>query len=92
MERLFCPKENKGLRSLRFLGLVSLLVERYMSQGGLTLAAGRVRDEKKNEKKHEISPHPKHTTKSTAARRPRPPRDGVRRTTSHALAHTRPLP
>ena len=42
--------------------------------------------------KHEIPPHPKHTTKSTAARRPRPPRDGVRRNTSHALAHTRPLP
>ena len=37
-------------------------------------------------------PHPEHTTKSTAARRPRPPRDGVRRNTSHALAHTRPLP
>ena len=32
-------------------------------------------------KKHEIPPHPKHTTKSTAARRPRPPRDGVRRNT-----------
>ena len=33
--------------------------------------------------KHEqISPHPKHTTKSTGARRPRPPRDGSRRHTS----------
>ena len=28
---------------------------------------------KKRKKKHEISPGPKHTTKSTAARRPRPP-------------------
>ena len=35
---------------------------------------------------------PKHTTKSTAARRPRQPRDGMRQNTSHALAHTRPLP
>ena len=46
---------------------------------------------KRNEKEHEIPPHPKHTTKSTAARRLRPPRDGVRRYTSHALTHTRPL-
>ena len=39
------------------------------------------------------SPHPKHTTKFTAARRPRPTRDGARRNTFHALAHhTRPLP
>ena len=43
--------------------------------------------------KHEkIPPHPKHTTKSTAARRPRPPRDGARRNTSRVLAHIRPLP
>ena len=38
------------------------------------------------------SPHPKHTTKSTAARRPRPSRDGARRNTFHVLAHTLPLP
>ena len=37
-------------------------------------------------------PHPKYTTKFTAARRPRPARDGARRNTFHALAHTRPLP
>ena len=37
-------------------------------------------------------PHPKHTTKATAARRPRPPRDGARKPKSHALAHTVPLP
>ena len=34
------------------------------------------------------SPHPKHTTKFTAARRPRPTRDGARRNTFHALAHS----
>ena len=43
----------------------------------------------KNEK---IPPHRKHTTKPTSAQRPRPPRDSARRNTSHALAHTRPLP
>ena len=37
-------------------------------------------------------PHPDHTTKAAAARRPQPPRDGARKNTSHALAHTRPLP
>ena len=48
--------------------------------------------EEKKEKKHEMPPHLKHTTKSTAAQRPRPLRDGARRNTAHALAHTRPLP
>ena len=43
-------------------------------------------------KTHEIPPHSKHTTKSTTTRRPRPPRDGVRRNPSHVLAYTRPLP
>ena len=37
-------------------------------------------------------PHPKHTTKATAARRPPPPRAGARRPTSHTFARTRPLP
>ena len=42
--------------------------------------------------KHEkISSPIKHTTKSTSAQRPRPPRDGARQTTTHALAHARPL-
>ena len=37
-------------------------------------ATGRVRSKSKKRKtKHETPPHPKHTTKSTAARRPRPP-------------------
>ena len=52
-------------------------------------------EEKKNQKqKHEKTnwPHPKHTTKTTAAWRRRPPPDGMQRNTSHALAHTRPLP
>ena len=65
------------------------------ARGGLMLAAGRVRSkEKKNRKKktRKNPPHPKNTTKSAAARRPRPTRDGARRNTSHALAHTRPLP
>ena len=44
-----------------------------MRQGGLILAAGRVRS-KKNRKK-EKGPNPKHTTIYTAVRRPRPPRD-----------------
>ena len=45
-------------------------------------------------KKKKNPPHPKHTTKSTAAPRPRPPRDGARRNTSHTryIAHARPLP
>ena len=47
---------------------------------------------KEKRKKNEIPPHSKHKTKCTAARRPRPPRDGVQRNTSHALAHTRTLP
>ena len=34
------------------------------------------------------SPHPKHTTKFTAARPPRPTRDAAGRNTFHALAHT----
>ena len=46
--------------------------------------------EKKTRKKN--PPDPKHTTKSTAARRPRPTRDRIRGNTSHALAHTLPLP
>ena len=38
------------------------------------------------------SPNPKHTTKSTAVRPPRPTRDCGRQNTSHAVAHTRTLP
>ena len=44
------------------------------------------------EEQEKSPPHRKHTTKPTTAQRPRPPRDGARKTTSHALAHTRPLP
>ena len=36
-----------------------------------------------------MPPHPNHTPYSLPARRRRPPRDGVRRNTSHELAHTR---
>lgn len=42
-------------------------------------------------KKHEISPHSKHTTQTTAARRPQQLRGGVPRNKPHALAQARPL-
>ena len=75
---------------------ISITSREVMRQGGLILAAGRVRWKKKtSEKKTQKNPpHPKHTTKFkfTAARRPRPTRDGARRNTSHSLAHTRQLP
>ena len=35
-----------------------ILVERQMRQGGLVLAAGRVRLKKKKKKKNELPPHP----------------------------------
>ena len=88
MKRLFCPIGKKRPRSL-----ASLLVERSLRQGDLILAAAvcvRKNINKNETPSYEIPPHQKHTTKSTAARRPRPPRDGVRR--FNALAHTRPLP
>ena len=70
------------------------VVERRMRQDGLILQqAVCVRRKKKRKKKtQKIPPHPDHTTKSTAAWRPRPSRDGARRNTSHAFVHTRPLP
>ena len=46
-------------------------------QCGLMLAAGRGRSKKKKNRKKN-PPHPKRTTKSTAARRPCPTRDGMR--------------
>ena len=47
------------------------------------LAAGRVRSKKKEKRKEKKNTekeasHPKRITKSTAARRPRPARDGMR--------------
>ena len=36
-------------------------------------------------KLEKISPHRKHTTTPTSAQRPRPPRDGAQKPTSHAL-------
>ena len=44
------------------------------------------------EKQEKNPPHRKHITKPTSAQRPRPPRDGAREHTSHALAHTRLIP
>ena len=54
-----------------------------MRQGDFILAAGRVRSKRK--KTRENPPHPKHTTKSTAAPRLRPTRDGMRGNTSHVV-------
>ena len=54
----------KRPQSLRSLGLASLLVDRYMRQGGLILAATSCAFEKTN---HAIPPHPKHTMKSMRA-------------------------
>ena len=60
-----------------------------MKRGGLKLAAGRVRskfgEKKINKESRKMPPHPELTTKSTATRRPRPPRDDAQRNTSHAL-------
>ena len=46
-EKAFLSAGKKRPRSLRSLGLASLLAERLMMQGGLILAAGRVRSKKK---------------------------------------------
>ena len=65
----------------------SVLVEVHEARCGLVLAAGRVRSKKKKIEKtnnEKIPPHRKHATKSTAAQRPRPTRDGAPRNTSHA--------
>ena len=43
-------------------------------------------------KREKIPSNGKRTTKATSAQRPRPPRSGARKHTSHALARTRPLP
>ena len=97
MKRLFRLKSKRRPRSPRSFGLASLLRsirEVNEAKGGLILAAGRVRSKKKNireKKTRKNPPHPKHTTNSTAARRPHLTRDGMRGNTSHALAHTRPL-
>ena len=64
------------------------------ASGGLILAVGRVLPKKNKietkKKTRKNPPHPEHTTKAAAARRLT--RDDARKNTSHALAHTRPLP
>ena len=66
------------------------------TKGAHTCSRPRAFEEKKNEKKKKKTwknpSHPKHTTISTAARRPRPPWDGARRNPSNVLAHSRTLP
>ena len=65
-----------------------------MRQGGLIRTCSRpcAFEAKKTKKKRNPTTQNTPRNKSTAARRPGPPRDGVRRNTSHALAHTRTLP
>ena len=61
-EEAFWPIGKKRHRSLRSLGLASLLVERYMRQGCLVLAVGRVRSKQsKTKKTNEIPPDTKKT-------------------------------
>ena len=63
-----------------------------MRQGGLILAAGRVRSKKyKTGKKTRNSAAPKTYHKINSSLATAPLRDGVRRNLSHALAYTRPL-
>ena len=47
MKKRFCPVSKKRPGSLRFLGRDSLLVERYLRQRGVILAASSVRSKKK---------------------------------------------
>ena len=94
MKRLFCIEAKNGLG--RLLTRPFLATSRELNEARRPHTCSRpcaFEGKNKNRKKnHDIPPHPKHTTTSTAARQPRPPRDGVRGNTSHALAHTRPLP
>ena len=86
MKRLFSQKAKNGLITSRDVN---------EARGGLVLAVGRVCSKKKKvekKKKRKNPPHPEHTTKAAAARRTRPPRDGARKNTSHALGHARTLP
>ena len=70
-EEAFCPKGKKRPRSLRSLGLASLLVERCMRQVVVILASGRVRSKKKRlaapKTHHEIHSSP--ATATTSRRR-----------------------
>ena len=62
-KRLFCPTGKKRSRSLRSLGLASLLVERYMRQGSLIRTCSRpcrFEGKKTTPLPHESPPHPKH--------------------------------
>ena len=63
MKRPFCPKGKRWPRSLRSLRLASLLVERYMRQGCLVLAIGRLRSKKRKKKTKSLQTLKKHTTK-----------------------------
>ena len=74
------------------IGWLSDLLRRVHAGCSVTGSTNEFENAKSWKARKKNSPHPKHTTKLTAARRPRPTRDGARRNTFHALAHTRPLP
>ena len=83
MKRLFCLNGKNGLITSR---------EVNETRCPHTCSRPCAFEKKRKKKKHDKVPaHPKHTTKSTAARRPRPLRDGAWRNTSQPLAHSRPL-
>ena len=95
MKRLFGPLAKNGPVALLPRPCFITSKEVNDTRGGFMLAAGRVRSKKKKNRRKKTPqnppPNPKHTTKSTAAQRPRPTRDGARVNTSHALAYTVPL-
>ena len=75
------PIGKKRTRSLRSLGLASLLVEVNEARGPHTYLQAVCVRSKEIEKKIPQNPTTQNTprNKSTATRRPRPPREGVRR-------------
>ena len=93
MKRLFSLKAKNGLG--RFAPSTCLITGRDVNEAKWPHTCCRpfALEEKKSKiKTIKNPPRSKYATISTAARRPRPPRDGARRNTSHALAHTHPLP
>ena len=76
MKRLFCLWANNSVASLSRPCLITMI---EVNEARRPHAAGRVRSKKKRsgKKTRKNPPHPKQTTKSTATRRPRPPRDGA---------------
>ena len=67
MKSFFLPYRQEWPRSLRSLGLASLLVKRQMRQGGLILAAGRVGSKNKNKTRKSAAPKTHHEIHSSTA-------------------------